>query len=442
MKQIHIIAIILTIFVVLFTGCISTNQKKKSNGPVKVELKDENGSFSLYCDGQPFYIKGAGINEGNIEALARNGGNAFRTWSPDNRLRTGKETLDAAYQNGLMVCMGLEIARERHGFNYDDTVAVKAQFERVKQDVLKYKDHPALLAWGIGNELNLSYTNPKVWDAVNDIAGMIHRIDPNHPTTTMFAGAGKSEIGYIQQRCPEIDFLSFQLYGDILNLPTYIARSGWKGAYVVSEWGATGHWEVQQTAWGRPIEQNSHIKAMAYKERYEKVIADDPRQCIGSFVFLWGQKQERTSTWYGMFLEDGSETETVDVMYFLWNGKWPENRAPRLDQFFLDGKTAYENVYLEPGHPYTAFAQVTDPEGDPLKYKWEIIAEVPENQQSEGGDFEQKPVTVLSFPSGEKNESIGFEAPSAEGEYRIFVYAYDGKNKAATANIPFYVKKK
>jgi len=65
------------------------------------------------------------------------------------------------------VMMGLEIKRERHGFDYNNADSVKAQLEYVRAEVLKYKDHPALLGWGIGNELNLGASNPKVWDAVN-----------------------------------------------------------------------------------------------------------------------------------------------------------------------------------------------------------------------------------------------------------------------------------
>ena len=53
--------------------------------------------------------------------------------------------------------------------------------------VREYKDHPALIIWVIGNELNME-KNPKVWDAVNDLSKKIHQIDPNHPTTTPLAG--------------------------------------------------------------------------------------------------------------------------------------------------------------------------------------------------------------------------------------------------------------
>jgi hypothetical protein len=346
--------------------------------------------------------------------------------------------LDEAHANGIMVCMGLEIARERHGFDYNDEEAVAKQFEYAKGEVLKYKDHPALLAWGVGNELNLRYTNPKVWDAVNEIAAMIHEVDPNHPTTTMFAGAGKREVEYVMERCPEIDFLSFQIYGDIMNLPRYIEESGWTGAYVVSEWGATGHWEVGKTEWGSPIEQTSHEKAIAYKERYEKVIASNTRQCLGSFVFLWGQKQERTPTWYGMFLESGEDTEAVDVMQYVWTGKWPENRCPQLNSFHLNEKTSFDNVYLGPGEKFKAVAEVDDPDGDTLKFVWEIIPEVPEHLQSDGGDLEQRQPTVIK-QQAVVNQIVS-NAPEEPGAYRLFVYALDGHDNAATANIPFFVK--
>lgn len=405
--------------------------------PVKVELKKESTGYQLYCDGKPFYIKGAGFEGNDPSTISRFGGNAIRTWRTGDQHISGRQMLDEAYKNGLMVCMGIEIGRERHGFDYNDTAAVRRQYDFALAEVLKYKDHPALLAWGIGNELNLNYTNPKVWNAVNDIALMIHATDPNHPVTTMLAGAGETDIHQVMKFCPALDFLSFQLYGDIVNLPAYINKSGYEGAYVVSEWGATGHWEVAKTAWGMPIEQTSHEKAVAYQERYENVIAIDAFHCIGSFVFLWGQKQERTPTWYGMFLESGEKKESVDVMQYLWTGQWPANRSPQLQRFLMQGKTAYDNVYITAGESIEATVQVTDPDDDTLVYGWEIIPEVPEDQRSEGGDFEKRQETV--FAQETKTGQVKITATLNEGAYRLFVYVKDGYNSAATANIPFYV---
>jgi hypothetical protein len=427
-----------TIIVVAFSfGCQNSKDNDKHSQASQVTLKVVADSYQLYVNGEAFYIKGAGLECGNIKSLADHGGNALRTWRTDSPCRKGNEILDEAKKNGLMVCMGLEIARERHGFDYNDSAAVREQFEYAKAEVLKYKDHPALLAWGIGNELNLHSNNPKVWDAVNEIAEMIHETDPNHPVTTMLAGADKNLLALLEERCPALDYLSFQLYGDIVNLPDYLHEANYKGAYVVSEWGATGHWEVAKTEWGRPIEPNSHQKALDYQDRYMTAIAGDPKQCIGSFVFLWGQKQERTPTWYGMFLENSHSTEAVDVMEYMWTGRWPENKAPAIESFELDGKTAYQNVYLSPGSATEAVARVNDPENEILSYRWEILPEVPEHHQSDGGDFEKRPETILQTSSQEPR--LNFTAPEAPGAYRIFVYATDGNKKAATANIPFYI---
>ncbi|MBE0662885.1 MAG: DUF4434 domain-containing protein [Bacteroidales bacterium] len=431
----------LLIFFISLTGlfaCYNGEPGTTENAPVKVELIKESFGYQVYVDGEPFYINGAGSSGYNINSVASHGGNTIRTWSTGSDRFTGQQILDEAQTNGLMVLMGLDIAKERHGFDYDDKEAVKLQFETVKKEVLKYKDHPALLAWGIGNELNLHYTNQKVWDAVNEISEMIKELDPNHLTTTMLAGARANDVRAVVESCPSLDFLSIQLYGSIVNLPDYIAESGYQGAYAVTEWGATGHWEVPLTAWGQPIEENSHVKAKAYKERYEKVIASDAYHCIGSTVFLWGQKQERTPTWYGMFLESGEKTESVDVMQYVWTGEWPENRAPQLQQFLLNGQTAYDNIYLTASEQIEAKVYATDPDGDNLTYRWEMLAEVPRENHSDGGDFEPRPETI--FGQDTKENTISITAPATPSEYRLFVYVFDGHNNAATANIPFCVK--
>ena len=115
------------------------------------------------------------------------GGNSLRTWTTDNGRDTGKQVLDRALSNGLYVAMGLDVDHERRGFDYDNTNAVARQLDLLKAQVLQYRNHPALLVWVVGNELNFE-KNPKVWDAVNDLSKMIHEIDPNHPTTTTLAG--------------------------------------------------------------------------------------------------------------------------------------------------------------------------------------------------------------------------------------------------------------
>ncbi len=436
--------IIIVLCASLIFSCKNTPEKTKETEsiafqapPAKVTLKKEGGKFQLFVDQKPFYIKGAGLEFGNINALASHHANSFRTWRTDNGERSAIEVLDEAYENGLMVSMGIEVGRERHGFDYDDPEQVKKQLADIKRQVMELKDHPALLIWGIGNELNLNYTNPKVWDAVNGISEMIHAVDPNHLTTTSLAGLAEKEVQLIKQRCPDLDILAVQMYGDLPDLPRLIREYGWEGAYMVTEWGATGHWEVPTTKWGAPIEENSTIKAANYLKRYQGGIEADSLQCIGSYVFLWGNKQERTPTWYGIFLEDGQETESVDVMHYIWNGTWPENRTPKIESFILDGKTAYDNLMLTSDKEYKATITTSDPENDAVSYHWEVLPESTDLQ--EGGDYEERPKPIQGLFTEEEGNTLALRAP-AKGKYRLFVYATDGHGHSAAANIPFLVE--
>ena len=407
-------------------------------GPIKVEIKKEGEKYVIYRGGELYSFNGAGFEFGDVTTLAKHGGTAFRTWRTDNGQKTGQEVLDEALENGLAVAMCIEVARERHGFDYDDEAAVQAQFEMAKGEVMKYKDHPALLMWIIGNELNLEYKNPKIYNAVNDISKMIHELDPNHPTSTTTAGIDKALCEVIMERAPDIDVLSVQAYADVINMPKYLKEGNWTKPYMITEWGATGHWEVAKTEWGAPIEQTSSEKADNYLMRYQKGIEPYGDQCIGSFVFLWGQKQERTPTWYGMFLDSGEETEPVDVLHYIWNGEWPENRSPRVEAVSLDGKTAYDNINLSPGETYPAMADISDSDGDEITYRWEIKPE--STDLGHGGDFEETPETLAGLITDDSLKEITFKAPETEGGYRLFMYALDGNNHAAHANIPFYVK--
>ncbi|MFC2137497.1 glycoside hydrolase family 2 TIM barrel-domain containing protein [Bacteroidota bacterium] len=409
-----------------------------NNGPVKVELKFKDGKYQLYRGRKPYYINGAGCEFGNIANLASHGANSMRTWRTDNGNTTGQEVLDEAQKNGITVMMGLEIGRERHGFDYNDSVWVIEQFEYIKGEILKYKDHPALLSWGIGNELNLEYENKKVWDAVNDIAKMIHEVDGNHPTTTMLAGIGKGEVDYIRDNCPDLDFLCIQMYGDIENLAQRIEDAGYDGPYVVTEWGATGHWEVANTEWGIPIEQTSSEKADAISRRWKNNIKSNQTHCLGSYVFLWEQKQERTPTWYGLFLETGEESEAIDVMEHAWTGKWPENKVPRIDFIKLDDKTRYDNIHLESDKEYLVEFNVNDPEGNSLSVKCEILPDI-SDYWGLGGDYENRPETIFKMEDVKYNGEIVIKAPEKSGPYRVFVYIFDGNNNAAYANVPFFV---
>jgi hypothetical protein len=404
---------------------------------IPVEIVERDGSFVLLRGGEPYEVRGAGLEFSDPAGLAARGGNSMRTWRTDNAQFTGRELLDEAERLGMTVTMCIEIGRERQGFDYDDEEAVAKQFEYAKGEVLKYKDHPALLAWMIGNEPNLQARNTKVYDAINDISKMIHEVDGKHPTTTALAGFGPELAEITRKQMSDLDFISVQFYGDIVNLPRYLDRVDWDKPYMVTEWGALGHWEVKTTKWGAPIEQSSSEKAAHYRKSHEIAISSDKNLLIGNYVFLWGQKQERTPTWYGMFLKDGSRTGAVDVMQRVWTGEWPANRSPDTGGMRLNGKAAEKNIKLKPGGSYEASVEASDPDGDTLQFTWEIMAE--SNTTATGGDKEYVPETIETAFSGNGAE-VEFKAPTKPGPYRLFVYVHDGQGNAGHANIPFRVR--
>lgn len=401
-----------------------------------MRIVHEGDRYRLLVNGDPFRVLGAGVEFGSQEQLAARGGNALRTWRSDNGIESGQALLDRAAGNGLMVALGIEIGRERLGFDYDDPSAVARQFARVRAEVLRHKDHPALLMWVIGNELNLKSRNPRVWNAVDRIARWIHEVDPRHPVMTTLAGFDADVAALLKSRAPALDLIGIQVYGDIENLPAKLAAAAWTGPYIVTEWGPTGHWEVPTTAWGAPLEDDSTRKSELLIERYRRFIAADQRQCLGSFVFLWGHKQERTPTWYGLFLESGEATAGVDAMQYLWTGAWPENRSPSITPIRI-GDGGADSSRLLPGRRYEAQVDATDADGDTLSYLWTVM---PESAATTIGGDHETPAEIVDTPVAELSAGrIHFDAPSRAGAYRLLVSVRDGRGHAAHANIPFVV---
>ena len=398
-------------------------------------IKKEDGKYRLYRNGEPYYIKGAGGYK-YYDRLKACGGNSVRLWSTEG----AQEYLDKAHELGLTVTLGLDLGHERRGFDYSDKKAVKEQFNRIKKEVLKFKDHPALLMWGVGNEVDQFAENYAVWDAVNQIMAFIHEVDPKHPTTTMLAGVPVGHIKQIIKRCPHLDVLSINAFKWIAPVRKDITDAGWTGPYMIGEWGASGYWESDNVPWGTFIEETSTQKADACEKRYVEAILANNDRCIGSYVFLWGWKQARTHTLLSLFTEDGQENGIVDVLHKQWTGEERTNRAPLIVPVGIDDLATHKGVFLKPGSRHNAFTDATDPDGDELYYYWELYHESMEKK--EGGDVEDKPQAINSYiVDGQRQRALVFKAPDTEGAYRLFVTVYDGKNHVATANAPFYVKK-
>ena len=430
------ISTIVMLALLLSTSC---KQRNPLQTPSNVEIRSVDGKYNFYVNGKLFELKGAG-GGGRLDILHESGGNSVRTWNSNN----GQQLLDTAYKYKIMVAMGLSMSQELHGFDYNDTAAVGQQYRRNIAAIEQYKNHPNLLCWVIGNELNLSPrsgvpVNPKVWDAVCDIVDYIHENDPNHPATTALAGCSKEVVDVALEHCPDIDFISFQVYGSLERMPEMVKAAEVKKPFAITEFGPIGHWERPSTEWGREIEETSAMKASGLYERIQTGIVGDPTGlCLGGYAFLWGQKQERTPTWYGIFLKSGEATAVVDELTRYWTGKYPENRAPKVDSLKIEGENAVDNIYLKPGLKYVAKLYASDPNNDPLIIEWVMMKEVIE--RSQGGARELEPGSVQFEVISDTDGELVFISPKEKGEYRLFAYAFDGNKKAGTANVPFFVK--
>ena len=232
----------------------------------KVEvITNSSSNFELLRNGEPYYIKGAGAKS-HFDLLVESGANSIRVWSTNK-----KELLDSAHNHGLTVTLGLHVRPERSGMDYNNEYAVKGQIEYLKNEVLKYKDHPALLVWGIGNEVDLRYSNFKVWETIEVLAKFIKEVDPNHPTMTVIAGVDPSKVFYIKKYCPSIDILGINVYGSIESAGANLRKFNWDKPYIVSEWGVNGPFEARKTSWKAKIEPPNGIKADQRLRRYKEL---------------------------------------------------------------------------------------------------------------------------------------------------------------------------
>jgi hypothetical protein len=402
----------------------------------KVEVVSTDAGFQLLKDGEPYYINGAGGTV-ELDKLKAYGGNSIRTWGIDENTDA---VLDEAHKKGITVTFGIWMGQERQGFDYTNAEAVKAQLEMFRQVVRKYKDHPAILLWGVGNEMDLDYSNFEVWKHLEDICQMVKKEDPNHPTMAVTAGLDVGEVKLINKYTPSLDILGVNTYGDISYLPEAVKVYGWEKPYIVAEWGPYGWWEVSKTSWGASIEETSSEKAATYQVSVDAILSDK-NNCLGSYVFLWGQKQEHTSTWFGLFTEEGDETEVMDVLIRSWRGNEPENYAPTISDFTLNAKTSSGNITVNPSSEMIGAVLVGDKDNDELEYEWQIIPE--STDKKTGGDKERapKPLGGIFNKSSRSTNKVSFTAPAKVGEYRLFLFAHDGKGNVATGNIPFKVTK-
>ena len=122
--------------------------------------------------------------------------------------------LDAAWANGLYVVPNFGVSSAQLGCT-EGRAFMQAQLEKM---VTEWKDHPAVLFWLVGNEVNVNLGGNDLcldwYPHLDALAAAIKAIDTNHPVATSVAGiddicvAGCSEDTDV----PNLDIWGAQLY--------------------------------------------------------------------------------------------------------------------------------------------------------------------------------------------------------------------------------------
>ncbi|MVM29999.1 hypothetical protein GO755_08145 [Spirosoma sp. HMF4905] len=428
------------LFVIVFlvtslinSGCTETNKShsETSTGVKPTSIHQNGQSFQLLRYGKPYFIKGAG-GVSHLSQLKSCGGNSVRIWDD----LEASSILDQAQSLGLTVFFGLWVEREMEGFDYDDQTAVDRQYERIRKIVLKYRHHPALLMWCVGNEWAMEASNFRVYDEVNRLAALVHELDPDHPVATVISPDSERAIWLVQERCPAVDVLAVNSYALTEKLPQFLKKGGWDKPYLISEYGAQAYWETPVTPWKAPIEPTSQQKYDYLNGFYRKYIGSQPPNCFGSYLFYWGFKQEETHTWFNVFDDQGRSTPMVELMQLLWSGKQSPNKAPVVKALLIDGKPSAYQSYTPSTLPHQAHIVANDLDGDTLTYYWEI-----KRRAQFSADYAGTPLPAIKgLISSPDHALISFKLPDKPGAYRLFAYAYDTHRHVSSANFSFEIK--
>ena len=380
---------------------------------------------ALMLDGKPFIADGAaGLTR--LDLLKRLGATTVRTYGEDPG-----PVLDAAAKVGLKVIAGFWLEHPRRGFDYRDPVQAGAQLQRLEAMVRRYRAHPALLLWGLGNEVEADLADDsQVWPAIEQAAKLVRQLDPDHPTMAVLAETGTDKVARLRRLAPSIQVLGVNSYGEALpSLPGRVRAQGWTGPLIVTELGPLGQWQARRTAWNAAIEPSSDEKALLLGRWMDALKG----QVQGRIVFYWGQKQEVTPTWHSLLLASGEYGRSAEIMASAWGGATPGgNRAPRITRLAFSQGDEWPRA--QSGEASIA---LEDPDGPVPAVAWQVMAESTDLKTA--GDAESVP---RSFPQAIRATGPGRVAISGlpAGAYRLMVVVRDAQGAAATANLPFRVR--
>ncbi|CAK9002774.1 unnamed protein product [Durusdinium trenchii] len=221
------------------------------------------------------------------------------------------------------------------------------------------------------------------------------------------------------------------------------------------EFGPTGHWSADVTAWGSYIEESSTEKVPLYVATCELCFSDP--QCIGAFAFVWGWKWEKTGTWYGLFNEWPAvsenissstcpvcESEVLSALQKCWTGQEKATKAPSIHGIWLDGERLPRNTFVIDQTEVTLAVNASQLSGNDLTALWVVTEEIVSD--AVGGAFEATNPLLDNLQPGAQCPNheayaslafrIGHNALPGEQCYSLVSYAMEKDLEANPGRYP------
>lgn len=423
---------------VFFTLCLTGSAFAQSFVLPKDLTEIERKRFERF---KTFQIKGV-CGDSDLDRLSGLGVNTVRGYTiqtPD----IVREKLDHAHRLGMKMVVSEWMPNQGKnknrdgvvwGFDYD--AKGDEMVENLIHKVEAIGDHPAILMWGLGNEVHLDEPYLRV---VNRMSEAIHERFPHHLTSLTVVNAKEPAIAAIKKFAPDIDVLGVQSYSrGAVRGSIKKTEALWGKPFYMSEFNTNGPWNFPNTEWGVSLDEPVTKKVGDLKDCYAAI--DASPLCLGSTIFIWGHATAYRPTYFSLLLDPDPNgqsqkgaydhlmiTPQAEVMIEHFTGKPIRgNRAPVLSKLEFEG--GEKSKLAKPDEPLTVRFAAEDPNGDKVEFVTWILDSSARKTTRVGGPFYQK-----------SSQSTVIPAPSAPGEYLLLVYAQDNKGGASASSLAFKV---
>ena len=297
------------------------------------------------------------------------------------------------------------------------------------ETVKKYKDHPAVLTWGIGNEVYLNIATNAEKEAYSKLLEKICKeikiLDKNHPITSVEAWT--FGLDWWQKLVPSIDIYGLNSYGAGANyLQTELDKRNIDKPYIITEFGVTGEWDIKQEKNGVKVEPNDLEKFDAIANGYNEWIANKSKN-LGVFVFHYSNNKNHMAPWLLTHF-DGKKRPQYWAIRKAYLNKNPENYVPKIEQFSVSKEKEKSNIWID------VQLKVTDVENDNLTFTFYY-------NHRKGSRKRKDQINTLNF-KGSYESGFKIQLPKVHGGIKIYANVTDAFNNMGIATTSVFVTDK